>query len=124
MIVGLPRYVSRPAEQVHLQPYACDATRLYGFFLRADPQTIQTRLVDPILNAPAMGVTDYQVVGDLVMVSFARAARGTSTLPPDNGIGFVPENSCTVWIPLLAGHPGLGLGLGQRLVFFPAYICV
>jgi len=121
---SLPLYVSRPAESVHLQPYACRNTQLYGFFLQGDAATMQAQLVDPILNAPTNGAVEYKVLTGLVLVSFAFAAQGTSTLPPDNGIGWVPENSWTVWIPLVAVTKELGINVAQRLVFYPAYICV
>ena len=121
---ALPEYVIRPAESVHLQPYACLNTRLYGFFLKGDAATMQARLVDPILNAPTAGACDYRVLGDLVLVSYALAGKGTSTLPPDNGIGWVPENSMTLWIPLVAVKHELGIAVAQRLVMYPAYICV
>ncbi len=120
----LPDYVIRPAESVHLQPYACLNTRLYGFFLKGDAGAMQARLVDPILNAPTGGACDYRVLGDLVLVSYALAGKGTSTLPPDNGIGWVPENSMTLWIPLVAVKHELGIPIAQRVVMFPAYICV
>lgn len=120
----LPDYVIRPAESVHLQPYACLDTRLYGFFLKGDAPTMQARLVDPILNAPTNGACDYRVLGDLVLVSYALAGKGTSTLPPDSGIGWVPENSMTLWIPLVAVEHELGIAVAQRLVMYPAYICV
>jgi len=118
---SLPTYVSRPGENVHLQPYDCNAAKLYGFYLKADPATVQARLVDPILNAPTGGACAYQVVGDLVLISFADAAHCGSTLPPDSGIGFVRELSCTLWIPLLAPASATG---PERLVFYPAYISV
>ena len=124
MTANLPLYVNRPAESVHLQPYACNNTRLLGFFLRGDAPTMQRKLVDPILNAPTGGAVEYRVASDLVLLSFADAAHGTSLTPPDNMIGWVPENSWTAWIPLLVIKHELGLPVAQRLVFFPAYICV
>ncbi len=121
---NLPPYVIRPAESVHLQPYACRNTQMYGFYLKADAAVMQARLVDPILNAPSGGVLDYRVLSGMVLLSFAFAAQGTSTLPPDNGIGWVPENSWTLWIPLVEVKQELGFTVGQRLVMYPAYICV
>ena len=55
--MSYPPYVNRPAESVHLQPYACHNTQLYGFYLRGNKETIQQKLVDPILNAPTGGAT-------------------------------------------------------------------
>lgn len=120
----LPAYIRRPAESVHLQPYACRNTQMYGFYLKADAAIMQARLVDPILNAPTGGALDYRVLSDMVLLSFAYAAQGTSTLPPDNAIGWVPENSWTLWIPLVEVKHELGFTVGQRLVMYPAYICV
>lgn len=120
----LPTYVRRPAEVVHQQPYACLGTQLYGFYLRGDAATMQQRLVDPILNAPTGGRVDYRVLTDYVMVTYAFASRGTSLLPPDNGVGWVPEKSWTAWIPLVAVKKELGISVAERLVFYPAYICV
>lgn len=122
--MSYPPYVNRPAESVHLQPYACHNTQLYGFYLRGNKETIQQKLVDPILNAPTGGATDYRTITDFVLISYAFAAQGTSTLPPDNQMGWVPENSWTLWIPLAAVKVELGVPVAQRLVFYPAYICV
>ncbi len=120
----LPDYVVRPGDACHLQPYACRNTQLYGFFLQADAATIQARLVDPILNAPSGGAINYQVLTGLVQVTYAFAAQGSSTLPPDNGFGFVPENSWTIWVPLAVIKHELGIPFIERIVFYPAWICV
>ena len=120
----LPAYAVRPAETVQLQPYVCRNTQLYGFYLRADKAVMQARLVDPILNAPCGGALDYRCLSDLVLVSFAKAAQCTSTLPPANQMGWMLENSWTLWIPLLLVKKELGIEVAQRLVFYPAYICV
>ncbi|MFM5885591.1 MAG: hypothetical protein ACKOQ3_09765 [Novosphingobium sp.] len=120
----LSAYVDRPAETVQLQPYICRNTQLYGFYLRADKAVIQQRLVDPILNAPTGGALDYRCLSDLVLVSYAKAAQCTSTLPPANQMGWMLENSWTLWVPLLLVKRELGIEVAQRLVFYPAYICV
>lgn len=121
---ALPHYVVRPAEAVHLQPYDCLNTQIYGFYLKGDAATMQRRLVDPILNAPTGGATNYRVISDMVLVAYAFAARCSSILPPDNQMGWVPENSWTIWIPLVAVKTEFGIEIAQRLVFFPAYISV
>lgn len=123
-MTALPHYVVRPAETVQLQPYICRNTQLYGFYLRANKTVIQTRLVDPILNAPTGGAIHYRCLSDLVLVSFAKAAQCTSTLPPANQMGWMLENSWTLWVPLLVVKTELGIEVAQRLVFYPAYICV
>jgi len=119
-----PAYVTRSGEACHQQPYACRDTQLYGFFVKGDAAAMQRRLVDPCLNQPSGGQTDYRVVSDYVLVSYAFAARGSSTLPPDSLIGWVPENSWTVWVPTVAIKKEFGVEVAQRLAFFPAYICV
>lgn len=119
-----PAYVMRPGESCHLQPYLCRNTQLYGFFLDCDADTIQAKLVDPILNAPTGGALTYKVLSGTVLVSYALAAQGTSTLPPDSGFGWVPENSWTVWVPLVLVKPGVLFDVEERLVFYPAWICV
>lgn len=120
----LPRYVSRPGEAVHLQPFQCANTQMYGFYLRGDKATIQQRLVDPVLNAPTGGATHYRVLSDLVLLSFAMANRCTSTLAPDSGYGWVPEGSWTMWVPLVTVKRELGIEIAQSFVFYPAYITV
>ncbi|MDE2437185.1 MAG: acetoacetate decarboxylase family protein [Sphingomonadales bacterium] len=120
----LPGYVVRPAESVQLQPYVCRSTQLYGFYLRADKVAVQSRLVDPILNAPTDGALNYRCLSDLVLVSYAKAQRCSSTLPPANTMGWMLENSWTLWVPLLLVKSELGIEVAQRLVFYPAYICV
>lgn len=121
---ALPNYVVRPAETVQLQPYICRNTQLYGFYLRANKAVVQARLVDPILNAPSGGAITYRCLSDLVLVSYAKAAQCTSTLPPANQMGWMLENSWTLWVPLLVIKEELGIEVAQRLVFYPAYICV
>jgi len=121
---SLPAYVNRPGESCHQQPYACLGTQLYGFYLRGDAATIQQRLVDPCLNAPSGGKTDYRVISDLVLVSYAIASRCSSTPPPVNGEGWVTEYSWTLWVPTVAVKKELGIEVAQRLALFPAYICV
>ncbi|MBS0476345.1 MAG: acetoacetate decarboxylase family protein [Proteobacteria bacterium] len=120
----LPNYVTRPADSVHLQPYACRNTQLYGFYLRADKDVIQLRMVDPILNAPSGGAPEYRTFTDLVLMSFARAEHCTSTLPPASGMGWTVEYSWTLWVPLVVVKRELGIEVAQRVVFYPAYICV
>lgn len=120
----LPNYVARPAESVHLQPYACLNTQLYGFYLRGDKDVIQARLVDPILNAPSGGEVVYRTFTDLVLMSFARAEHCTSTLPPASTMGWTVEFSWTLWVPLVVVKNELGIEVAQRVVFFPAYISV
>lgn len=120
----LPAYVSRPGEAVHLQPFACANTQMYGFYLRGDKATIQQRLVDPVLNAPTAGALEFRVMSDLVLLSFAMANRCTSTLPPDSQFGWVPEGSWTLWVPLVTVKRELGVEIAQSFVFYPAYITV
>ncbi|WP_296679441.1 hypothetical protein [Novosphingobium sp.] len=120
----LPPYVTRPAEAVHLQPFLCANTQMYGFYLRANRNAIQQRLVDPILNAPAGGATNYQAISDLVLMSFAMANHCTSTMPPDSAIGWVTEGSWTLWVPLVTVKREMGIDVAQRFVFYPAYITV
>lgn len=121
-----PRFVERPGEACHLQPSACLDTQLYGFFLKGDAATMQRRLVDPCLNLPSGGQTDYRVVSNHVMVTYAFAGQGRSTLPPDRDMGWVPETSWTVWIPTAAVQKEFGghVNVATRLAFYAAYISV
>lgn len=119
-----PAYVSRPSDACHEQPYACNATQLYGFYIRGDAATMQRRLINPCLNAVSNGKTNYRTFTDLVLVSYARAGHCTSTTPPDSNFGWVVENSWTLWVPAVAVKSEFGIHVAQRLVLFPAYICV
>ena len=120
-----PTYVVRPGEPCHTPPYACNKTQMYNFFLQGDRETIQAKLVDPILNAPANGQTDYRAFTDHVMVTYSIAAEGTSTEPPDSLMGYAPEYAWTVWVPVLAmGKNVFGKTVPKRLLMYPAMICV
>nr|WP_298897638.1 hypothetical protein [uncultured Altererythrobacter sp.] len=121
----LPSYVVRPGDPCHTPPYACNKTQMYNFFLEGDRKTIQEKLVDPILNAPTGGKTDYQTFSDFVMVTYSIAAEGTSTEPPDSEMGYAPEYAWMVWIPVLAmGKNLLGKTVPKRLLMYPAMISV
>lgn len=124
MSSNLPLYVRRPGESCRQQPYACIATQLYGFYVRGDAAVIQQRLVDPMLNASTGGATHYRVLSDLVLVSYACASHCTSTLPPDSLTGWTIENSWTLWVPLVACKREFRIDVAERIVFYPAYICV
>lgn len=120
----LPEYVVRPGEPCHQPPFACDSTQLYGFYVRGQREAIQTRLIDPALNAPRGGQTRYQAFTDYVMVTYSITARGTSIDPPDSQQGYVPEYCWTVWVPLLVVKSELGIHVAERLVMYPAFITV
>ncbi|PKB25272.1 acetoacetate decarboxylase [Novosphingobium kunmingense] len=120
----LPSYVTRPGEAVHLQPFQCANTQMYGFYLRGDKAAIQQRLVDPVLNTPTDGGITFRAISDLVLLSFAMANRCTSTLAPDSRFGWVPEGSWTLWVPVVTVKRELGIEVAQSLYFYPAYITV
>ena len=121
----LPAYVERPGGQCHLQPFACDGTRMFGCFVKGDRATIQRTLVDPCLNKPrGRSPSYYRVLGDHVMVTFAWIAQGSSTNPRQKNVGWLPEKTLTLWVPIVVTDSELGLQVAQRLVVFAPYIVV
>ena len=120
-----PQYVVRPGEPCHTPPYTCNNTQMYNFFAKGDRETIQRKLVDPMLNAPTDGATDYRAFSDYFMVTYSIAAQGTSLVPPDSQMGYAPEYAWTVWIPVFAMKKGLlGKHVAARLLMYPAMISV
>jgi hypothetical protein len=119
-----PQYIERGGMQCHLQPFRCQNTRLYGFFVEGDVARLQSRIVDPCLNRPANGATDYRALSSHVLVTFATVGEGSSTLPPDREMGWIPELSCTLWVLTAAVKKELGVNVAERLAFFVPYIVV
>ena len=113
------RFVERSAEQCHLQPFVCDDISMFGFFLKGERAPLQA-FVDKCLNEPTGGATDYRVLSDLVLCTFADVRIGTSTQPPDSQQGYIPELSCTFWIPTAAYEGGEAVRMAQ----FVPYIIV
>jgi hypothetical protein len=121
----LPAYVERPGGQCHLQPFACDGTRMFGCFVKGDRATIQRTLVDPCLNTPrGRSASYYRVLGDHVMVTYAWIAHGSSKNPRQKNIGWLPEKTLTLWVPLVVVDSELRFQVAQRFVVFAPYIVV
>src|SRR6185369_11692054 len=66
----------------------------------------------------------YRVLGDHVMVTFAWIAHGSSTNPRQKNVGWLPEKTLTLWVPMVVTDSELGLQVAQRLVVFAPYIVV
>jgi hypothetical protein len=120
----LPDYVVRPGEPCHQPPFACDSTQLYGFYVEGDRKTIQEKLIDPALNHPTDGKTNFHTFTDFVMITYSITERGTSTEPPDSDMGYVPEYCWTVWVPVISVKKELGLHVAEKLLMYPAFIQV
>lgn len=119
-----PAFVERPGEPCHQPPFACDETQLYGFYVEGNRETIQSKLVEPVLNAPTGGKTNFQTFTDFVMVTYSITGRGTSTEPPDSEMGYVPEYCWTVWVPVIDVKTELGIHVARKLMMYPAFITV
>jgi hypothetical protein len=117
-------YVERHGGLCHLQPFACERTRLFGCFVKGDAARIQQRLIDPCLNAPTGGALDYRVITSHVLVTFAAVGHGRSLRPPEKTIGWLPELTLTLWVPLVAVERKLGVLVAERVLVFTPYIVV
>jgi hypothetical protein len=116
-----PPYVANRGGDPSWQPFACNHTQMYGFFVPADGTAIQ-RTVDRCLNAPTSGACDYRALSSHVLVTFAETQHLTPTTQPAQG--WCPERSAAVWVFAAACKRELGIDVAQRLVSFPAYVFV
>src|SRR5205085_10690149 len=103
------------------QPFACNNTQMYGFFIPGDAAAIQN-LIDRCLNRPTGGACDYRALSSHVLVTFADTKHLAPTTPPV--MGWVPERSASIWIFAAAVKRELGVCVAERLVVFPAYVFV
>lgn len=114
-----PPYVPNRGGDPTWQPFACDHTQMYGFFIPADGAAIQDT-VDRCLNAPTRGASDYRALSSHVLVTFAETKYLTPTTQPAQG--WCPERSASIWIFAAACKRELGVDVAERLVSFP--LCV
>ncbi|NNC52855.1 MAG: hypothetical protein HKO08_07430 [Erythrobacter sp.] len=97
--------------------------QLYGFYVEGDRETIQDKLIDPVLNTPRGDSHEqYRTFTDFVLITYSFTEKCVSTLMPDKDFGYVPEYCWTVWVPLLVVKKELGVHVAQRLVMSPAFI--
>ncbi len=116
-----PPYVEDRGGDPSWQPFACNRTQMYGFFIAADPAAIQN-LIDRCLNLPTGGACDYRALSSHVLVTFADTNKLTPTSPPVPG--WVPERSASIWVFAAAVKRELGVYVAERLAVFPAYVFV
>ncbi len=115
---GLPAYVSQRGhgEQSSLPPGKIEGGMGWWFAVVADQTAMQT-LVDAQLNAPSGGAgPNYRVLGRHMLISILDADRLTT---PAESVGYVPDQECGLWIPLLVWQ-----GLIPRLVFWMPYVFI
>jgi hypothetical protein len=116
-----PPYVEDRGGDPSWQPFACNNTQMYGFFIAADPAAIQN-LLDRCLNAPTGGACEYRALSSHVLVTFADSKHLAPTTAPVQG--WVPERSASIWVFAAAVTRELGVYVAKRLVTFPAYVFV
>ena len=116
-----PSYVEDRGGDPSWQPFACNRTQMYGFFVEADAAALQN-LIDRCLNNPTHGACDYRVLSRHVLVTFADTNHLTPTTPP--APGWVPERSASIWVFTAAVKRELGITVAERLAVFPAYVFV
>jgi hypothetical protein len=115
---SLPAYVSQlgHGEQSSLPPGVIQGGMGWWFAVRADANAMQA-LVDAQLNAPSGGKgPDYRVLGSHMLISLLDADRLTT---PSQAVGYVPDQECGLWIPLLVWS-----GILPRVVFWMPYIFI
>lgn len=116
-----PPYVEDRGGDPSWQPFACNRTQMYGFFIEADAAAVQN-LLDRCLNLPTGGACDYRALSSHVLVTFADSNHLAPTSQPVQG--WVPELWASIWVFAAAVKRELGVYVAERLVAFPAYVFV
>jgi len=116
-----PRFIDSPSLQVFPPPSLCQDVTQYVFFLKADPDRLQT-LCDTYLNRPTGGAVDYRPLGRYVMLSFQHIGRLSSTVPEFRDRGFTSEREATFWVPVGDFKKHGPVQVLERAEFFIPYI--
>lgn len=95
-----PRYVSRSNEQAFAPPYRQAGCQLYGFWIGATGGKLQA-VCERFLQAPSRGAVRITIAAPYVLLYFCSFARTQSLHPSDRERGWLGENECGLWIPVI-----------------------
>lgn len=95
-----PRYVSRSHEQAFAPPYRQAGCRLYGFWIRATEEKLRA-VCERFLQGPSRGTVRVRIAAPYVLLYFCSFARSQSLHPSDRDRGWLGENECGLWIPVM-----------------------
>jgi hypothetical protein len=116
----MPGYIERPAPIAAQPPGLIGDAWVYAFGLRANLDAIAATC-NAYLNPAAGGGLVYEPAMPMAVVTFLNAARMTSAAAP---YGWMAENECAVWVPLLATDTSGGHRVAKRLVWWMPYVFV
>jgi uncharacterized protein with NAD-binding domain and iron-sulfur cluster len=80
------------------QPYRCENTTLYGFFLKARLSKLRS-LCRRVFAEPTGGEFRYEPLGNRVMLTFGHIGKLTHSDPAQ---GYTAETQVAVWVPTAA----------------------
>lgn len=95
-----PRYVTRSNEQAFPPPYLQAGCQLYGFWIRATEEKLQA-CCERFLQRPSRGAVRVTVAAPFVFLYFCSFARTQSLHPTEGERGWLGENECGLWIPVM-----------------------
>lgn len=95
-----PHYVTRSNEQAFAPPYWQAGCQLYGFWIRATDEKLQA-VCERFLQVPSRGTVRVTIAAPYVLLYFCSFARTQSLHPSDRDRGWLGENECGLWIPVM-----------------------
>ena len=121
MTTRRPPFLYPPGSPLMHPPLALQQSRMYGFWIAGDLDTLQAS-IDGTLNAAADGRMRFEVVTHCVLLTFTAVGRAYSTWPADRAKGWGRETDIVTWV--MVARIDRGDRLPKAFYAFPLHIWV